>query len=266
MNIVVCVKYVPDAQADRTFNASTTRPTARTSTACCPSSTSTPSRQALKLVEAGEGEVTVAHGRSRRRQPTPSRRPCRWAPTRACTSRTTRSTAPTPPRRPSCWPRRSRSWRRQLDLVLTGMASTDGTMGVVPAMLAERLGLPAGDLRLASSPSRAARRHRSAATATPRPRRSRRRLPAARVRHRPDQRAALPLVQGDHGGEEEAGRDLVARRPRRRRRRRSASTPPGRRSTSFDRAPAAHAGHRSSPTRATAARSSPPFLAARKFI
>jgi len=28
------------------------------------------------------------------------------------------------------------------DLILTGMASTDGTMGVVPAMLAERLGLP----------------------------------------------------------------------------------------------------------------------------
>jgi electron transfer flavoprotein alpha/beta subunit len=28
------------------------------------------------------------------------------------------------------------------DIVLTGMASTDGTMGVVPAMLAERLGLP----------------------------------------------------------------------------------------------------------------------------
>jgi electron transfer flavoprotein beta subunit len=28
------------------------------------------------------------------------------------------------------------------DLVLTGMTSTDGTMGVVPAMLAERLGLP----------------------------------------------------------------------------------------------------------------------------
>jgi len=28
------------------------------------------------------------------------------------------------------------------DLVLTGMASTDGTLGVVPAMLAERLGLP----------------------------------------------------------------------------------------------------------------------------
>ncbi len=30
----------------------------------------------------------------------------------------------------------------EVDLVLTGMASTDGGMGVVPAMLAERLGLP----------------------------------------------------------------------------------------------------------------------------
>ena len=32
------------------------------------------------------------------------------------------------------------------DLILTGMASTDGTMGVVPAMLAERLGLPQATL------------------------------------------------------------------------------------------------------------------------
>ncbi|CAM5595519.1 Electron transfer flavoprotein subunit beta OS=Streptomyces fumanus OX=67302 GN=GCM10018772_66780 PE=3 SV=1 [Streptomyces fumanus] len=28
------------------------------------------------------------------------------------------------------------------DLVISGMASTDGTMGVVPALLAERLGVP----------------------------------------------------------------------------------------------------------------------------
>jgi len=31
----------------------------------------------------------------------------------------------------------------EVDLVITGMASTDGAMGVVPTMLAERLGLPA---------------------------------------------------------------------------------------------------------------------------
>jgi len=34
----------------------------------------------------------------------------------------------------------------QVDLVLCGMASTDGSMGVVPAMLAERLGLPQATL------------------------------------------------------------------------------------------------------------------------
>src|SRR6478735_6093466 len=32
--------------------------------------------------------------------------------------------------------------RTEFDLVLCGMASTDGSMSVVPAMLAERLGLP----------------------------------------------------------------------------------------------------------------------------
>ncbi len=36
----------------------------------------------------------------------------------------------------------TRARRRAYDLVMCGMASTDGTMSVVPAMLAERLGLP----------------------------------------------------------------------------------------------------------------------------
>ena len=58
------------------------------------------------------------------------------------------------------------------DLVVCGMASTDGSMGVVPAMLAERLGVPA--VTLGSEVDRStATRCRSAATATPRPRRSR---------------------------------------------------------------------------------------------
>jgi electron transfer flavoprotein alpha/beta subunit len=34
------------------------------------------------------------------------------------------------------------------DLVVCGMASTDGRMGVVPAMLSEGLGVPGGDARL----------------------------------------------------------------------------------------------------------------------
>ena len=47
-----------------------------------------------------------------------------------------------------------------------------------------------------------------------------------RVGHRPDRRGALPVVQGDHGRQEEARRDLVAGRPRRRPRRRWARPRP----------------------------------------
>ena len=60
------------------------------------------------------------------------------------------------------------------DLVVCGMASTDASMGVVPAMLAERLGVPA--VTLGSEISVDGRRpSRSVATATPPRRRSRER-------------------------------------------------------------------------------------------
>ena len=98
MNIVVCVKYVPDATGrPHASNSATTPPTASGSTGCCPSSTSTPSRRPCKIAEAARrGRGHRAHRRPRRRPPTPSARRCRWAPTRASTSSTTRSTAPTP--------------------------------------------------------------------------------------------------------------------------------------------------------------------------
>src|SRR3954467_9292093 len=41
------------------------------------------------------------------------------------------------------------------DLVVCGMASTDGSMGVVPAMLSERLGVPRGPPRPEGPPARA---------------------------------------------------------------------------------------------------------------
>ena len=53
------------------------------------------------------------------------------------------------------------------DLVICGMASTDGTMGVLPALLAERLGLP--QVTLLSEVSVEGGRSRAAATVTPRP-------------------------------------------------------------------------------------------------
>ena len=66
---------------------------------------------------------------------------------------------------------RRRSRRPALDLVVCGMASTDGGMGVVPAMLAERLGLPQVTFALRRSRSQGDQVRRSVATATPRPRR-----------------------------------------------------------------------------------------------
>ena len=45
MNIVVCVKYVPDAQSERTFRESDRTVDREASTGCSPSSTSTPSKR-----------------------------------------------------------------------------------------------------------------------------------------------------------------------------------------------------------------------------
>ena len=98
------------------------------------------------------------------------------------------------------------------DLVLSGMASTDASMGVVPAMLAERLGVPqlsyAGDLKLDGT-TVTIKRETDAATETVDGS-----LAGGGQRHRPHRRGPLPVVQGHHGGEEEAGRDLVPGRPR----------------------------------------------------
>ncbi len=103
-----------------------------------------------------------------------------------------------------------------VDVVMCGMASTDATGSVVPAMLAERLDLPQVTLGSVIEspgqgvPDQARRRHRD--------RGHRRDRPAGAVGDRPVRRGALPVVQGDHGGEEEAAGHLVALRHRRGRR------------------------------------------------
>ena len=139
MNIVVCVKYVPDAQSDRTFSSDNT--TDRVGVDGLLSEIDEYAvEEALKIVEAGEGEVTVVtmgpdqaadavkkalqmgadkgvhindeaiHGSD--------------APATSLILAEAIKKIGTP------------------DLVITGMSSTDGIMSVVPAMLAERLGLP----------------------------------------------------------------------------------------------------------------------------
>ncbi len=143
MNIVVCVKYVPDAQSERTFQESDNTVDRGAVDGLLSELDEYAVEEALKIVEAaGEGEVTVVtvgpeaaadaikkslqmgahkgvhvlddalHGSDA------------VATSLVLAEAVKKATDGSP------------------ELVLTGMSSTDGVMGVVPAMLAERLGLP----------------------------------------------------------------------------------------------------------------------------
>ncbi len=139
MNIVVCVKYVPDAQSERTFTEDNT--TDREGVDGLLSELDEYAvEEALKIVEAGEGEVTVVTigpdsaadavkkalqmGADKGVHVLDDAIAGSDAPATSLVLAEAIKKIGTP------------------DIVLTGMASTDGTMAVVPAMLAERLGLP----------------------------------------------------------------------------------------------------------------------------
>jgi electron transfer flavoprotein beta subunit len=59
MNIVVCVKYVPDAQADRTFNASDNTTDRENVDGLLSELDEYAVEEALKIQEAQGGEVTI---------------------------------------------------------------------------------------------------------------------------------------------------------------------------------------------------------------
>jgi electron transfer flavoprotein beta subunit len=142
MNIVVCVKYVPDAQADRTFTESD-KTTDRVHVDGLLSELDEYAvEEALLLKESVEGEVTVltvgpdqaADALKKALQMGADRavhvvddeiHGSDALATSLVLAKAIEKLDPRP------------------DIVMTGMASTDGTMGVVPTMLAERLGLPA---------------------------------------------------------------------------------------------------------------------------
>jgi hypothetical protein len=105
------------------------------------------------------------------------------------------------------------------DLVLCGSESTDGRVQVMPHLLAERLGAAAltGARKLTVD---------GGTFTVERQTDEGYEVVAASVRQRADhrqrlghhQRAAVPVLQGHHGGQEEAGEDPLAGRPRPRRR------------------------------------------------
>ncbi len=143
MNIVVCVKYVPDSQADRGFEPGD----ATTDRAGVESRLSELDEyaveEALKIVAADEGQVTVLTV-----GPAGAADAIKKAlqmGVHAGVHVTDEAIAGSDSVATSlviAAAVRKVAEAGHVDLVLTGMASTDGVMSVVPAMVAERLGLP----------------------------------------------------------------------------------------------------------------------------
>ena len=140
MNIVVCVKHVPDAQSDRTFNESDNTTDRVGVDGLLSELDEYAVEEALKLVEAGEGEVTVVTvGPDRAADAL--KKALQMGADKAVHVKDDAIHGSDAVATSLVLAETIKKVGRP-DLVLMGMASTDGTMSVVPAMLAERLGLP----------------------------------------------------------------------------------------------------------------------------
>ena len=155
MNIVVCVKYVPDAQGDRRFRDGDHTVDREGVDGLLSELDEYAVEEALTLAEAGGGTVTVltmgpagatdALKKALQMGADAGVHVLDDALHGSDAVATSRVLA-------------AAIGKLEYDLVLTGMASTDGGMGVVPAMIAERLGLPqvtfAGKLQVDGSTAR----------------------------------------------------------------------------------------------------------------
>jgi electron transfer flavoprotein beta subunit len=139
MNIVVCVKYVPDAQGDRRFRDDDHTVDREGVDGLLSELDEYAVEEALTLTEANGGTVTVltmgpagatdALKKALQMGADGAVHVLDDALHGSDALATSQVLA-------------AAIAKLEYDLVLTGMASTDGGMGVVPAMLAERLGLP----------------------------------------------------------------------------------------------------------------------------
>jgi electron transfer flavoprotein beta subunit len=148
MDIVVCVKYVPDATADRTFDAADSTVDRTSVDGLLSELDEYAVEEALKIRDSGEGEVTIltvgpaqAAAAIRKSLQMGADRGIQVIDDAIHGSDAVATSLVLA----------KALERMSYDLVLCGMSSTDGSMGVVPAMLAERLGLP--QLTLASEVS-----------------------------------------------------------------------------------------------------------------
>jgi electron transfer flavoprotein beta subunit len=146
MNIVVCVKYVPDATADRTFNDSDHTVDRVGVDGLLSELDENAIEESLKIVEAHEGEVTVltvgpeqAVDAVRKGLQMGAHKGVHVSDEAIHGSDAVGTSLVLAKALEKL---REESDGAAWDLVVCGMASTDGSMSVVPAMLAERLGLP----------------------------------------------------------------------------------------------------------------------------
>ncbi len=145
MNIVVCIKYVPDAQAELTFNASDNT-TDRLGVEGLLSELDEYAIEAgLKLAEAAAGGVaenTVTVLTVGPDKAADAIKKALQMGAHAGVHVSDEAIHGSDAAATSLILAEAVKKIGSPDLILTGMASTDGSMGVVPAMLAERLGLP----------------------------------------------------------------------------------------------------------------------------
>jgi len=145
MNIVVCIKYVPDAQSELTFNASDNT-TDRLGVEGLLSELDEYAIEAgLKLAEAADGGVaenTVTVLTVGPDKAADAIKKSLQMGAHAGVHVSDEAIHGSDAAATSLILAEAVKKIGSPDLILTGMASTDGSMGVVPAMLAERLGLP----------------------------------------------------------------------------------------------------------------------------
>ena len=142
MNIVVCVKYVPDAQSDRTFTESDSTTDRVGVDGLLSELDEYAVEEALKIAQAAEGDSSVTILTVGPEQAADAiRKALRMGADKGVHVSDEAIHGSDAPATSLVLAEAIRKIGAP-DLVLTGMASTDGSMSVVPAMLAERLGLP----------------------------------------------------------------------------------------------------------------------------
>ncbi|MFW5470948.1 electron transfer flavoprotein subunit beta/FixA family protein [Knoellia sp. CPCC 206435] len=143
MNIVVCVKYVPDAQSDRSFDEADNTTDRAGVEGLLSELDEYAVEEALKLAEAGEGEVTVLTV-GPEQAVNALKKALQMGADKAVHISDEAIHGSDAPATSLVLAEaiKKAAGGGTPDLVITGMSSTDGVMGVVPAMVAERLGLP----------------------------------------------------------------------------------------------------------------------------